>query len=70
MVVKLTIKYVDIGDFGLYKCIAKNSLGETDGTIKLYRKFIIILLLKMITKNSIRNETFKLIKFHFFSLIL
>ncbi|XP_048517452.1 neurotrimin isoform X3 [Dendroctonus ponderosae] len=34
---KLTIKNVSISDFGTYKCIAKNSLGETDGAIKLYR---------------------------------
>ncbi|KAH1028471.1 hypothetical protein HUJ05_001826, partial [Dendroctonus ponderosae] len=33
---KLTIKNVSISDFGTYKCIAKNSLGETDGAIKLY----------------------------------
>lgn len=34
----LTILSVEIGDFGQYKCVAKNSLGETDGNIKLYRK--------------------------------
>ncbi|KAF7278903.1 hypothetical protein GWI33_007850 [Rhynchophorus ferrugineus] len=33
---KLTIKAVNSSDYGSYKCIAKNSLGETDGTIKLY----------------------------------
>lgn len=36
---KLTIVSVDISDFGMYKCVAKNSLGETDGSIKLYRKY-------------------------------
>lgn len=36
---KLTIIAVDINDFGMYKCVAKNSLGETDGSIKLYRKY-------------------------------
>ena len=35
---KLTIKSVDAFDFGSYKCVAKNSLGDTDGAIKLYRK--------------------------------
>lgn len=35
---KLTIKSVDASDFGSYKCVAKNSLGDTDGAIKLYRK--------------------------------
>lgn len=37
---KLTIKSVGLADYGSYKCISKNSLGETDGTIKLYRKLI------------------------------
>ncbi|XP_025834128.1 uncharacterized protein LOC112905609 [Agrilus planipennis] len=31
----LKIKNVNINDFGSYKCVAKNSLGETDGVIKL-----------------------------------
>ncbi|KAG5676473.1 putative Mast/stem cell growth factor receptor Kit [Polypedilum vanderplanki] len=34
---KLTIKSVSQSDFGSYTCVSKNSLGETDGTIKLYR---------------------------------
>uniref|UniRef100_A0AAG5D493 Ig-like domain-containing protein n=2 Tax=Anopheles atroparvus TaxID=41427 RepID=A0AAG5D493_ANOAO len=38
VVMKLSIKVVSQADFGAYKCIAKNSLGETDGTIKLYSK--------------------------------
>ncbi|XP_055298957.1 protein amalgam-like [Sitodiplosis mosellana] len=33
----LRIKSVGPSDFGSYKCIAKNSLGETDSTIKLYK---------------------------------
>ncbi|GLH05911.1 Uncharacterized protein GBIM_11459 [Gryllus bimaculatus] len=33
---KLTIKSVGAHDFGSYKCVSKNSLGETDGSIKLY----------------------------------
>lgn len=37
---KLTIVNVEITDFGSYKCVAKNSLGDTDGAIKLYRKYI------------------------------
>lgn len=31
----LTIRNVSSTDFGTYTCVAKNSLGETDGTIKL-----------------------------------
>lgn len=31
----LTIRNVSSSDFGTYTCVAKNSLGETDGTIKL-----------------------------------
>lgn len=37
---KLNIRSVSPSDFGSYKCVAKNSLGETDGTIKLYSKYI------------------------------
>ncbi|KAF6213494.1 hypothetical protein GE061_011214 [Apolygus lucorum] len=33
---KLTINDVGKTDFGSYKCVSKNSLGDTDGTIKLY----------------------------------
>lgn len=33
---KLTILATEISDYGIYKCISKNSLGETDGNIKLY----------------------------------
>ncbi|KAI8037968.1 hypothetical protein M5D96_009009 [Drosophila gunungcola] len=36
---RLTIFEVDIQDFGAYRCVAKNSLGDTDGAIKLYRKY-------------------------------
>ncbi|XP_044581728.1 opioid-binding protein/cell adhesion molecule homolog isoform X2 [Cotesia glomerata] len=34
---KLMIKIVELADYGSYKCISKNSLGATDGTIKFYR---------------------------------
>ncbi|XP_058810886.1 opioid-binding protein/cell adhesion molecule homolog isoform X2 [Phymastichus coffea] len=33
---KLTIRSVTQDDYGTYKCISKNSLGSTDGSIKLY----------------------------------
>ncbi|XP_060848719.1 lachesin-like isoform X1 [Rhopalosiphum padi] len=33
---KLTIISVTLSDYGTYQCVSKNSLGDTDGTIKLY----------------------------------
>ncbi|RZF43460.1 hypothetical protein LSTR_LSTR001721 [Laodelphax striatellus] len=33
---RLTINHINEEDYTTYKCIAKNSLGETDGSIKLY----------------------------------
>jgi Immunoglobulin domain len=33
---KLTIRHLRDKDFGNYRCIAKNSLGETEGSIRLY----------------------------------
>lgn len=35
----LRIRSVGPADIGSYKCVAKNSLGETDSTIKLYSKY-------------------------------
>lgn len=36
---RLNVKAVSQNDFGSYRCVAKNSLGDTDGTIKLYSRF-------------------------------
>ncbi|XP_011308372.1 lachesin isoform X1 [Fopius arisanus] len=33
---QLTIRNLQQSDFGTYKCISKNSLGETEGSIRLY----------------------------------
>ncbi|XP_076686447.1 neurotrimin [Andrena cerasifolii] len=33
---KLTISSVSPSDFGSYKCVSRNSLGDTDGSIKVY----------------------------------
>lgn len=38
-VLKLAIQRVTSSDYGTYKCVSKNSLGDTEGTIKLYRKY-------------------------------
>lgn len=35
---KLHINPLTMSEFGAYRCVAKNSLGDTDGTIKLYSK--------------------------------
>ncbi|KAK9881845.1 hypothetical protein WA026_018032 [Henosepilachna vigintioctopunctata] len=35
---KLTLKYlIDPDDFGIYKCVSKNSVGEMEGTINVYK---------------------------------
>lgn len=39
---KLTIINISSGDDGIYKCVAKNPRGETDGIIRLYGKNIIL----------------------------
>ena len=35
---RLTIVNVSAEDFGSYRCVAKNSQGQTDGQIRLYGK--------------------------------
>lgn len=35
---KLVIRPKDTNDFGAYKCISKNSIGETEKVIYLHRK--------------------------------
>ncbi|UYV72581.1 hypothetical protein LAZ67_9003847 [Cordylochernes scorpioides] len=39
---RLQIKDLVPDDFGLYTCVAKNSLGETEGTIRLYGEHSIL----------------------------
>lgn len=36
---KLRIFNLDDKDFGSYKCVAKNALGEKEGLVRLYGKF-------------------------------
>lgn len=38
----LKIRKLSPQDFGSYKCVAKNSLGETDGFIKLDREQVFL----------------------------
>lgn len=42
---RLKIKKVVRSTFGTYSCISKNSLGDTDGTIKLYCEYIPLIVL-------------------------
>lgn len=35
---KLTIHSVNTSDYGSYKCVSRNSLGDTDGSINVYGK--------------------------------
>lgn len=37
---KLAIKTLEEQDFGTYKCFAENSLGSTEGSIKLYGEYV------------------------------
>uniref|UniRef100_A0A182SIR5 Ig-like domain-containing protein n=1 Tax=Anopheles maculatus TaxID=74869 RepID=A0A182SIR5_9DIPT len=35
---KITVRLEKVSDFGVYKCVAKNSLGTTEESVKVYRK--------------------------------
>lgn len=45
---KLTISSVSPSDYGSYKCVSRNSLGDTDGSIKVYRKYNYSILFKIL----------------------
>lgn len=53
-VMRLNIKSVSQSDFGSYRCVAKNSLGDTDGTIKLYSE-----------QQMMRGESLSCVMFYF-----
>lgn len=38
VIMKLIVRPLKSTDFGVYKCVAKNSLGENEETIKIHRK--------------------------------
>ncbi|XP_065156624.1 limbic system-associated membrane protein-like [Atheta coriaria] len=44
---KLTIRRLETADYGIYKCVSKNAMGDTDGTINVYR----------IPKPAVSNKT-------------
>ncbi|KAL7732681.1 hypothetical protein ACLKA6_013600 [Drosophila palustris] len=68
---KLTIRNLQYGDFGNYRCISKNSLGETEGSIRVYEIPLPSTPSKQVTHTtvesresniiaSLRNDTTKL----------
>lgn len=40
---KLTIKSVERADIGSYRCVAKNPLGEADGSVHLHGQYLKLL---------------------------
>lgn len=54
---KLTIRNLQYGDFGNYRCISKNSLGETEGSIRVYGKCMCIGDLSALVTANIHTGT-------------
>lgn len=50
---KLTVKNLTNSDFGNYRCISKNSLGETEGSIRVYGKIKTVLSNYVSTRNKL-----------------
>lgn len=50
---KLTIYSLEPQDYGTYKCVSKNSLGEMEGSIKLYSMWIRFKLIKIFSSYMI-----------------
>lgn len=50
---RLTIFSVSIVDYTTYKCVAKNPRGETDGSIRLYGKYIFLLFCSFFLDHNI-----------------
>lgn len=55
---KLMIRAVAMSDYGSYKCISKNSLGETDGSIKLYREYTFSIYLDFFIRRIPRQAAY------------
>lgn len=47
---RLTITEIQEADYGEYKCVAKNPRGETDGNIKIYGKWVTVVMLSEQTR--------------------
>ena len=62
---KLTIKSLSLGDFGNYRCISKNSLGETEGSIRVYGMYF-VKYYEQVNKNNIPQQ-YKHSSIHFCS---
>lgn len=60
----LKIRNITKEDFGHYKCVAKNSLGETDGIIKLDGNSFIIM--KLFYRFCFMNLVTSLMDIHHF----
>lgn len=43
---RLRINSLTPSDYGVYKCISKNSLGDMEGSINVYSKFPLLVLSK------------------------
>lgn len=56
---KLTVRNLQTGDFGNYRCISKNSLGETEGSIRLYGKcFLSVFCLMLSLQTTLPDIVF------------
>lgn len=44
---RLRINSLAPTDYGVYKCISKNSLGDMEGSINVYSKYYFVFILKL-----------------------
>lgn len=42
---RLRINSLSSNDYGVYKCISKNSLGDMEGSINVYSEYIFVIIL-------------------------